>query len=82
MALQRALNANSVIVWHEDQVGNITLGPRNTVEAEIIVQSRLGTAAAEVAVARELLAKHTRRFIALRGWAGSPLRNRSLSRPW
>ena len=56
MALRRALNANSVIVWHEDQVGNITLGPRNTVEAEIIVQSRLGTAAAEVAVARELLA--------------------------
>ena len=55
-ALRRALNANSVIVWHEDQVGNITLGPRNTVEAEIIVQSRLGTAAAEVAVARELLA--------------------------
>ena len=45
-----------MIVWHEDQVGNITLGPRNTVEAEIIVQSRLGTAAAEVAVARELLA--------------------------
>ena len=55
-ALLRVLNANSVIVWHEDQVGNITLGPRNTVEAEIIVQSRLGTAAAEVAVARELLA--------------------------
>ena len=55
-ALRRALNANSVIVWHEDQVGNITLGPRNTVEAEIIVQSRLGTAAAEVAVAREMLA--------------------------
>ena len=55
-ALRRALSANSVIVWHEDQVGNITLGPRNTVEAEIIVQSRLGTAAAEVAVARDLLA--------------------------
>ena len=55
-ALRRALNANSVIVWHEDQAGNITLGPRNTVEAEIIVQSRMGTAAAEVAVARELLA--------------------------
>ena len=55
-ALRRALNANSVIVWHEDQIGNITLGPRNTVEAEIIVQSRLGTAEAEIAVARELLA--------------------------
>ena len=53
--LRRALNANSVIVWHEDQIGNITLGPRNTVEAEIIVQSRLGTAAAEVLVARELI---------------------------
>ena len=56
LALRRALNSNSVIVWYEDQVGNITLGPRNTVEAEIIVHSRLGTSAAEVAVARELLA--------------------------
>ena len=55
MTLRRALNTNSVIVWREDQVGNITLGPRNTVEAEIIVQSRLGTAAAEVSVATDLL---------------------------
>lgn len=54
-ALRRALSENSVIVWREDQVGNITLGPRNTVEAEIIVQSRLGTAAAEITVAKELL---------------------------
>ncbi len=55
-ALRRALNSNSVIVWYEDQVGNITLGPRNTVEAEIIVHSRLGTTAAEVPVAQALLA--------------------------
>lgn len=53
--LRQALAASSVVVWYEDQIGNISLGPRNSVEAEIIVQSRLGTAASEIAVATELL---------------------------
>lgn len=39
----------------EDQIGNISIGPRNALEARIIVSSRLGAAQTEIAFVRQLL---------------------------
>lgn len=54
--LARALRASTIIVWYEDQLGNVSIGPRNTVEAEIVVHSRLGTTAAEIEIVKRYCA--------------------------
>lgn len=41
--------------WHDDSQGNIEIGPRNSLEAALIVSGRLGGAKMEVAFARDLL---------------------------
>jgi len=46
-----------IFSWQNDQVGNIEIGPRNSLEARIVVQSRLGGAKAEIEFACELLAE-------------------------
>lgn len=41
--------------WYEDNNGNILIGPRHPLEADLIVRSRLGTATSEVAFAEMLI---------------------------
>lgn len=41
--------------WHEDLIGNIVIGPRHPLEAQLFVQARLGGAKTEVAFAKRLL---------------------------
>lgn len=44
-----------IFQWSEDEAGNIEVGPRNRLEAELIVRARMGGARMEVAFARRLL---------------------------
>jgi len=44
-----------VFRWAENDVGNIAVGPRSRLEARLLVQSRLGSARAELALARQLI---------------------------
>ena len=44
-----------IIRWFEDQVGNIEVGPRNALEARIIVDSRMGGPNTEVEFVKRLL---------------------------
>ncbi len=41
--------------WFEDAVGNIEVGPRNPLEAQLLVQTRMGGAKTETAFAQQLL---------------------------
>lgn len=49
------LRESDVFQWYEDELGNIELGPRNALEAELVVQARLGSALTEVAFVRSLI---------------------------
>lgn len=49
------LRDSDVFQWYEDELGNIELGPRNALEAEVVVQARLGSALTEVAFVRRLI---------------------------
>jgi hypothetical protein len=49
------LQDSDVFQWYEDELGNIELGPRNALEAELVVQARLGSALTEVAFVRRLV---------------------------
>jgi hypothetical protein len=53
--ISRLFNEVDVFRWEEDTIGNISLGPRNALEARLLVQARMGGAKTEVAVARRLL---------------------------
>lgn len=53
--LVEVLSRFDIFRWHEDSNGQIFLGPRQTLEAQLIVQARLGGSGAEVAFARKLL---------------------------
>jgi hypothetical protein len=44
-----------IIRWYEDEVGNIEVGPRNALEARLIVDSRLGGPSTEVEFIKRLL---------------------------
>jgi len=44
-----------VFRWFEDSTGNIDVGPRNALEAQLLVQARMGGATTEVAFVRRLL---------------------------
>src|SRR5207244_10827335 len=44
-----------VFRWFEDSMGNIDVGPRNPLEAKLLVQARMGGATTEVAFVRRLL---------------------------
>ncbi len=44
-----------VFRWSDDPSGNISIGPRNSLEAQLLVRARLGDAASEVQYARQLL---------------------------
>jgi hypothetical protein len=44
-----------IIRWFEDEVGNIEVGPRNALEARLVVDSRLGGPNSEVEFIRRLL---------------------------
>jgi hypothetical protein len=47
--------AVDIFRWGEDAVGNIEVGARNRLEAELVIQSRMGGTKTEVAVAQKLL---------------------------
>jgi hypothetical protein len=49
------LSELDIFRWDQDQVGNIFIGPRHPLEAEIIVNSNLGSPQAEVSFAKKLL---------------------------
>lgn len=44
-----------IIRWYEDEVGNIEVGPRNALEARLIVDSRMGGPTTEIEFVRRLL---------------------------
>ena len=44
-----------IFQWYEDSVGNVEIGPRNPLEARLIVQARLGGPQSEVRFAKRLL---------------------------
>lgn len=44
-----------IIRWYEDEVGNIEVGPRNALEARLIVDSRMGGPSTEIEFIRRLL---------------------------
>ena len=44
-----------IIRWYEDEVGNIEVGPRNALEARLIVDSRMGGPGTEIEFVRRLL---------------------------
>ncbi len=44
-----------IIRWYEDEVGNIEVGPRNALEARIIVDSRMGGPSTEIEFVKRLL---------------------------
>lgn len=49
------LRGTDVFEWFEDDAGNIEIGPRTALEAQIVAQSRLGGPATEVQVSCELI---------------------------
>lgn len=54
VSLLKKINTD-IIQWYPEPNGNIAVGPRHSLEAQLIVQSRLGTAKTEIAFAKELL---------------------------
>ncbi|MEU0266632.1 hypothetical protein [Nocardioides sp. NPDC006303] len=53
------LRGTDVFEWYEDPEGNIDIGPRTSLEAQIITQSRLGGPSSEVSVSCELIREMT-----------------------
>ena len=53
--LVSVLSEADIFQWYEDLLGNIAIGPRHPLEAQLIVHSRFGNAVAEVAFAKELI---------------------------
>lgn len=53
--LVRILSEVDIFRWYEDTNGNLLIGPRHSLEAQLIVQQRLGTPTTEVAFARRLI---------------------------
>lgn len=49
------LSGIDIFRWYEDSTGNIAVGPRNSLEAELFVQVRLGGARTEIDFAKQLL---------------------------
>lgn len=45
----------NIFTWHTDHVGNVSLGPRQTLEAQLFVRARFGSAKVEMDFARRLL---------------------------
>lgn len=53
--LPSLLRGIDLVRWIEDGVGNYLLGARSPLEAHLVISSRLGTVAAEIAFARRLI---------------------------
>ncbi len=53
--LVKTLGESDVFRWIEDDVGNIFVGPRQSLEAKLLIRSRLGSPATEVEYAKKLL---------------------------
>ncbi len=53
--LPELFNNQDIFRWKSDHLGNIEVGPRNSLEADIIVSARLGGPQMEVSFAKELL---------------------------
>src|SRR6266404_761740 len=51
------LSGIDIFRWHEDASGNISVGPRNSLEARLIAQARLGGGKTEMAFARQLISE-------------------------
>ncbi len=51
------LNGIDIFRWYEDNAGNISVGPRNALEARLLAQARLGGAKTEIAFARQLISE-------------------------
>jgi hypothetical protein len=51
------LSGIDIFRWYEDGSGNVSVGPRNALEARIVAQARLGGAKTEMAFARQLIAE-------------------------
>lgn len=49
------LDGTDIFEWYEDEAGNVDIGPRAALEAQIVVQSRLGGPPTEVDVVYELI---------------------------
>lgn len=49
------LNKIDIIQWYDDELGNIEIGARTSLEARLIVESRLGSAKTEVDFVNQLL---------------------------
>ena len=50
-----AFRSTDIFSWFEDHIGNIDIGPRSPLEAELITRDRLGGAQEEVSCAKRLL---------------------------
>jgi hypothetical protein len=55
-SLFNSLKQTAIIKWHEDSIGNISVGPRTAVEASILVRS-LGSKKAEIEIIQNILSK-------------------------
>jgi hypothetical protein len=49
------LSQQDIFRWYEDAIGNITVGPRHPLEAQLFVQARFGASKTEVALVKQLL---------------------------
>lgn len=56
-SLAKLLEDIDIFFWYEDAVGNIEIGPRNQLEARLIVQARLGGTLSEIGFAKRLLSE-------------------------
>ena len=63
ISLADLLEDLDIFYWYEDAVGNIDVGPRNRLEARLIVQARLGGPITEMAFAKRLLSEVQERDI-------------------
>lgn len=53
--LSKLFSTVDIFKWNEDEVANVEVGPRNSLEAQLFVDSRLGSPATEVAFIQRLL---------------------------
>lgn len=51
----KIVESSDIFRWHEDSIGNISIGPRHPLEAKLIVQRNLGGPLTEVAFIKQLL---------------------------
>lgn len=57
MNFSEVLEIIDIVNVDEDNVGNIRIGPRHSMEAKLLVQSRLGTAKAEIIFINQLISE-------------------------